>query len=144
MVAVTIQLYRSKIELIKKLIPDAFIGIDLIVGVNGETPEMFAETVEFVDSLDISFIHQFQYSERENTRALKFTPRVTSKQKQERADVVKSVCERKHKEFVQSRLGSVHEVLFESAKKGGMMFGYTDNYTRVERIWKVGCCLQCL
>ena len=124
-------LYRRKIELVKKLIPDAFIGIDLIVGVNGETPEMFAETVEFIESLDISFIHQFQYSERENTRALKFTPRVTSKQKQERADVIKSICERKHREFVQSRLGSVHEVLFESAKKGGQMFGYTDNYIRV-------------
>ncbi len=124
-------LYRRKIELVKKLIPDAFIGIDLIVGVNGETPEMFEETLKFVDSLDISFIHQFQYSEREGTRALKFTPRVTSKQKQERADEVKSVCERKHHEFVEKNLGSVRSVLFESAKKGGMMFGYTDNYIRV-------------
>ena len=124
-------LYRHKIELVKKLIPDAFIGIDLIVGVNGETPEMFEKTVDFVNSLDISFIHQFQYSEREGTRALKFTPRVTAKQKQERANVIKSICERKHSDFVASRLGSVHEVLFESAKKGGMMFGYTDNYIRV-------------
>jgi threonylcarbamoyladenosine tRNA methylthiotransferase MtaB len=124
-------LYRHKIELVKKLIPDAFIGIDLIVGVNGETLEMFDKTVGFVGSLDISFIHQFQYSEREGTRALKFTPRVTSKQKQERADVVKAVCERKHREFVEKNLGSVRSVLFESAKKGGMMFGYTDNYIRV-------------
>ena len=124
-------LYRRKIELVKKLIPDTFIGIDLIVGVNGETSEMFEETLKFVDSLDISFIHQFQYSERENTRALKFTPRVTSKQKQERADVVKTVCERKHHEFVEKNLGSVRSVLFESAKKGGQMFGYTDNYIRV-------------
>ena len=124
-------LYRHKIELVKKLIPDAFIGIDLIVGVNGETPEMFEKTVEFVNSLDISFIHQFQYSEREGTRALKFTPRVTSKQKQERADVIKSICERKHHGFVEKNLGTNRSVLFESAKKGGMMFGYTDNYIRV-------------
>ena len=124
-------LYRHKIELVKKLIPDAFIGIDLIVGVNGETPEMFEETLKFVDSLDISFIHQFQYSEREGTRALKFTPRVTAKLKQERADVIKSVCERKHRKFVEKNLGSVRSVLFESAKKGGLMFGYTDNYIRV-------------
>ena len=124
-------LYRHKIELVKKLIPDAFIGIDLIVGVNGETLEMFNKTVDFVNSLDISFIHQFQYSEREGTRALKFTPRVTSKQKQVRADVIKSICERKHHEFVEKNLGSKRSVLFESAKKGGLMFGYTDNYIRV-------------
>ena len=109
-------LYRHKIELVKKLIPDAFIGIDLIVGVNGETQEMFASTVDFVNSLDISFIHQFQYSERENTRALKFTPRVTSKQKQERADVIKAICDQKHRNFIEHNLGSTRGVLFESAK----------------------------
>lgn len=125
------ELYRHKIELVKRLIPDAFIGIDLIVGVNGETPEMFAQTVDFVESLDISFIHQFQYSEREGTRALKFTPRVTAKQKQERADVIKSICDRKHKQFVESKLGTVRDALFESARKGGKMYGYTDNYIRV-------------
>ncbi|MCF0207561.1 MAG: tRNA (N(6)-L-threonylcarbamoyladenosine(37)-C(2))-methylthiotransferase MtaB, partial [Bacteroidales bacterium] len=74
-------LFRHKIELIKKLIPNAFIGIDLIVGVNGETQEMFEQTVDFVSSLDISFIHHFQYSERENTRALDFVPRTSPKQK---------------------------------------------------------------
>ena len=124
-------LYRHKIELIKKLIPDAFIGIDLIVGVNGETPELFEETVKFVNSLEISFIHHFQYSERENTRALKFTPRVTSVQKKERADIVTEISNRKHKQFVESQLGRTYNVLFESTRKNGKMFGFTDNYIKV-------------
>ncbi len=124
-------LYRHKIALIKSLMPDAFIGIDLIVGVNGETEEMFDETVAFVSSLDISFIHQFQYSEREGTRALKFVPRVTAQQKKERADVVAAICADKHKSFVESQLGKTFNVLFESTRKGGKMFGFTENYIRV-------------
>lgn len=124
-------LYKHKIELIKTLIPSAFIGIDLIVGVNGETQAMFDETVEFVKSLDISFIHHFQYSERENTRALKFTPRTTPAEKKNRSQVITQISNEKHAYFVKQQFGNQFNVLFESTRKAGKMFGFTENYIRV-------------
>jgi len=126
------ELYRHKIEKIKKLIPDAFIGIDLIVGVNGETDELFNETVEFVKSLDISFIHHFQYSERENTRAISFTPKVSPQQKQSRAKIITEISNEKHKAFLQSQIGKEFSVLFESTKKNNKIYGFTGNYIKVE------------
>ncbi|MDD3740379.1 MAG: tRNA (N(6)-L-threonylcarbamoyladenosine(37)-C(2))-methylthiotransferase MtaB [Bacteroidales bacterium] len=125
-------LFFSKITKIKSLIPDAFIGIDLIVGVNGETDEMFDKTVEFVKSLDISFIHHFQYSERENTRALNFKPIVRPQQKQERAKIITEISDIKHENFIKSQIGKDFNVLFESTKKNGKIYGYTENYIKVE------------
>ena len=124
-------LFRHKIELIKKLIPNAFIGIDLIVGVNGETQEMFEQTVDFVSSLDISFIHHFQYSERENTRALDVVPRTSPKQKAERSKIITEISNQKHYNFIKSQLGNTYNILFESTKKSGKMFGFTENYIKV-------------
>jgi threonylcarbamoyladenosine tRNA methylthiotransferase MtaB len=125
-------LFFSKITKIKSLIPDAFIGIDLIVGVNGETDEMFDKTVEFVKSLGISFIHHFQYSERENTRALSFKPIVRPQQKQERAKIITKISDIKHENFIKSQIGKDFNVLFESTKKNGKIYGYTENYIKVE------------
>lgn len=124
-------LYKSKIEQIKHLIPHAFIGIDLIVGVNGETDELFNETVNFVKTLDISFIHYFQYSERENTRAVNFEPKVSPQQKQNRAKIIDKISAQKHKDFMNSQIGKEFTVLFESSKKNNKMFGFTDNYIKV-------------
>jgi threonylcarbamoyladenosine tRNA methylthiotransferase MtaB len=125
-------LFRSKIVKIKSLIPDAFIGIDLIVGVNGETEDFFKQTVEFVKSLNISFIHHFQYSERENTKAINFRPKPTPQQKQERAKIISEISDLKHKEFLSSQIGKDFNVLFESTKKKNKMFGFTENYIKAE------------
>jgi threonylcarbamoyladenosine tRNA methylthiotransferase MtaB len=124
--------YKSKIEKIKALIPDAFIGIDLIVGVNGETDELFNQTQTFVESLDISFIHHFQYSERENTRAINFVPKVSPQQKQARAKIITEISDKKHKSFMESQIGKSFRVLFESSRKNNKMLGFTENYIKVE------------
>ncbi len=124
--------YKSKIESIKQQIPEAFIGIDLIVGVNGETDGLFDKTAKFVDSLNISFIHHFQYSERENTRAVNFTPKVSPQQKQKRAGIITEISDKKHREFMQSQIGKNFKVLFESSRKNNKMSGFTENYIKVE------------
>lgn len=124
-------LFKSKIEKIKSLMPQVFIGIDLIVGVNGETKENFNETIEFVKSLDISYIHYFQYSERENTPAINFEPKVSPSEKHERAKIIDEISKSKHKSFLSSQINKKLQVLFESSKKGNKMFGFTNNYIRV-------------
>ncbi|HQB21644.1 MAG TPA: tRNA (N(6)-L-threonylcarbamoyladenosine(37)-C(2))-methylthiotransferase MtaB [Bacteroidales bacterium] len=124
-------LFKSKIEKIKSLMPNAFIGIDLIVGVNGETKENFNETIEFVKSLDISYIHYFQYSERENTPAINFEPKISPTEKHERAKIIDEISKSKHKSFLSSQINKKFQVLFESSKKGNKMFGFTNNYIKV-------------
>jgi len=124
-------LFRKKIETIKELIPEAFIGIDLIVGLNGETETHFNQTIDFINSLDISFIHHFQYSEREGTSAINFSPKPSSKIKKERAEQIANISDYKHKIFLESFIGKDSKVLFESSKKEGKIYGYTDNYIRV-------------
>lgn len=126
------ELFRNKIDLINKLIPDAFIGIDLIVGVNGETEELFVETHKFVETLNISFIHLFQYSERENTKALDIEPKVAPKQKQNRAEIINQISDKKHKLFLEKSIGKTYSVLFEGGKKKENISGYTNNYIRVQ------------
>lgn len=124
-------LFRHKIEKIKQLIPEAFIGIDLIVGVNGETDDYFNKTEEFVKSLDISFIHHFQYSERANTKALNFEPKIKPLQKQNRSGIINEISELKHKKFLNENINTIKNVLFESTRKNNKMFGYTENYIKV-------------
>ncbi len=125
------KLFKSKIEKIKLLMPDAFIGIDLIVGLNGETEENFKESIEFIKSLDVSYIHYFQYSERENTPAVNFEPKISPEEKHKRAKIIDKVCKLKHKQFLESQIGKHLQVLFESSKKGNKMFGFTNNYIKV-------------
>jgi threonylcarbamoyladenosine tRNA methylthiotransferase MtaB len=125
-------LFTSKIDKIKRLMPDAFIGVDVIVGVRGETNEYFEETKRFLQSLPFSQLHVFTYSERPGTMALKIEPAVAPKEKQERSRQLLELSEEKIRAFYRSQIGTSHPVLFEHTKRGTKMHGFTDNYIKVE------------
>ncbi len=125
-------LYRDRIETIKSLIPDAGIGVDVIVGFPGEGTNEFMETYEFIESLPVSYLHVFPYSERENTPATKMDGVVPEIERARRADNLRSLSEQKKESFAKKYLGSEFEVLFENKVKNGQMFGFTQNYIRVK------------
>ncbi len=125
-------LFRHKMETIKKFIPDAFIGIDLIVGVRGETDEFFDDAYHFVSSLPVSQLHVFTYSERPNTQALRIDHVVSPEEKHNRCKQMLALSDQKLKHFYLSQAGKIREVLFEQPRKGMPMHGFTDNYIRVE------------
>lgn len=124
-------LFRHKVEVIKSVMPHAFIGVDLIVGARGETAELFDESHGFVDSLDISRLHVFPYSERPGTRALAIEHTVDQHEKHKRALKMIALSERKLEDFSKCFIGAVRPVLVEHREKGGVMSGFTDNYLRV-------------
>lgn len=126
-------LFAHKIQLIRQTLPDAFIGVDLIVGMRGETPELFEESYNFCASQPISRLHVFPYSERPNTMALKTIPYVVSaKDKSLRCHRMLTLSEQKLREFTQQFVGTERSVLFEQPKAGeSIMHGFTDNYLRV-------------
>ena len=124
-------LYRSRIERIKKLMPDCGIGVDVIVGFPGETDEHFLETYQFLNDLPISYLHVFPYSERPNTTARKMKEIVPLGIRGERTTQLRSLSDKKKRAFYESQLNSVREVLFEEEIRDGKMMGYTDNYVRV-------------
>lgn len=124
--------FRHRVETIREVMPYAFIGVDLIVGARGETPEEFAASRDFVDSLAISRLHVFPYSERPGTRALTDIDHVVSQHdKHLRAHTMLDISDRKLKEFIDSFIGTVRPVLVEHRAKGDTMGGFTDNYLRV-------------
>lgn len=124
--------FRHRVETIREVMPHAFIGVDLIVGARGETPEAFAASRDFVDSLAISRLHVFPYSERPGTRALTDIDHVVSQHdKHMRARTMLDISDRKLKEFTDSFIGTVRPVLVEHRAKGDTMGGFTDNYLRV-------------
>lgn len=125
-------LFAHKIETIRRLIPDAFIGVDLITGVRGETEELFEESRRFVEGLDISQLHVFTYSERPGTQALKIEPVVPIAERHERCRRMLEISERKLHDFYTRFQGTTRPVLFEQPRKGAPMHGFTDNYIRVE------------
>lgn len=125
-------LFAHKIETIRRLIPDAFIGVDLITGVRGETEELFEKSRRFVEGLDISQLHVFTYSERPGTQALKIEPVVPIPERHERCRRMLEVSERKLHDFYTRFQGTTRPVLFEQPRKGAPMHGFTDNYIRVE------------
>ena len=125
-------LFRHKIEKIKEIMPHAFIGVDVIVGTRGETDELFEEARSFIDSLDISQLHVFSYSERPGTQALKIAHSVDPKVKHARSQQLLDISDRKLHAFYDLHTGSQAEVLFEQTRKGGMMHGFTENYIKVE------------
>ena len=125
-------LFRAKIEKVKAILPDAFIGIDVIVGMRGETAEYFAETQRFLESLPFSQLHVFPYSERPGTMALKLNPVVSPQEKQERSKILSALSDQKLAEFYRSQAGTTHKVLFEHTKKNNKMYGFTENYIKVE------------
>jgi len=124
-------LYRSRIERIKKRMPDCGIGVDVIVGFPGETDDHFLDTYHFLNELPVSYLHVFPYSERPNTTARKMQGVVPVKTRGERTTQLRSLSEKKKRAFYESQLGNSRPVLFESEVRNGMMQGYTDNYVRV-------------
>ena len=126
-------LYRDKVEHIKALMPDACIAADIIAGFNGESEEDFDETKRFVESLPLSYLHVFTYSERPHTAALKLTPRTDMHIRRQRSQELHTISERKMAAFVESQLGKRRAVLWESSRHAGEMYGLTDNYVRVRQ-----------
>ena len=125
------ELYAERVQLIKTLMPHASIGVDVIVGFPGETDEHFKETFDFLHSLDISYLHVFTYSERDNTKALEFKPIVPVAIRNERNKTLRNLSYMKLQYFTNLHAGQTRKVLFEAYNKEGMMEGYTDNYIRV-------------
>lgn len=125
------ELYRGRVKLIKKLLPDAAIGVDVITGHPGETEELFQESYDFVDSLPVSYLHVFTYSERPNTHALNIEPSVQDSVRKERTHKMRRLSRKKRFDFDTSFKGQVRPVLFEGADHNGAMLGWTDNYIRV-------------
>ncbi len=126
-------LFRHKIEKIKEVMPDAFIGVDVIVGTRGETEAYFETAYRFIESLDITQLHVFSYSERPGTQALKIDYVVDPKIKHARSQALLDLSERKLQAFYEAHIGKEADVLFEHTKKEGMMHGFTENYIKVER-----------
>lgn len=125
------ELYAERVQLIKTLMPHCAIGVDVIVGFPGETDEYFKETFDFLHSLDISYLHVFTYSERDNTRALEIQPVVPMHQRHERNKTLRNLSYMKMQYFTQLHAGQTRKVLFEGNVKNNMMEGYTDNYIKV-------------
>ena len=126
------QLFADKIYKIKEVMPDAFIGVDVMVGCRGETPECFEQTFEFLDALDVTQLHVFPYSERPGTAALKIDYVVDEKSKKQRSKRLLALSDSKTQAFYARHIGHTAEVLFEKAPRGRAMHGFTDNYIRVE------------
>lgn len=125
------EVYTSRVEKIKSLMPHACIGVDVIVGFPGETHEDFLETYQFLNELDISYLHVFTYSERENTLAATLGDVVSKKDRNERSRMLHSLSDKKRRFFYEQHLGKTYTVLFEQDVEDGMMHGFTENYIRV-------------
>jgi threonylcarbamoyladenosine tRNA methylthiotransferase MtaB len=126
------EVFESRVEKIKAEIPDAFIGMDVIAGTNGETDEYFRESYRFIADLDVSQIHAFPYSERPGTKALEIKPVIQVDERKQRTLRLISLSDRKTQYFYQENLGTIREVLFEEDKRKKTISGFTNNYIRVE------------
>ncbi len=124
--------FASKVERIREVMPDAFIGVDVIVGTRGETNECFESSLRFLDQLPVSQYHVFSYSERPGTAALRIPHVVSSKQKHERSQQVLSISGRKTQAFYERYIGTVRPVLLEHTRRRNVRSGFTDNYIKVE------------
>ena len=125
-------LFRHKIEKIKQIMPDAFIGVDVMAGMRGETAELFNKSYDFLESLPVSQLHPFTYSERNGTKALEIKPIVPMPERHERTARLVALSEKKLAEFYTSQMGKTRKVLWEQPPKGKPMHGFTENYVRVE------------
>lgn len=126
-------LFAEKIRKVKSMMPDAFIGVDVIVGTNGETDDYFHSSYEFLQSLDVTQLHVFSYSERPNTQALKIEGRVRPEEKKRRSELLHQLSEEKRLAFYRSQIGKRAMVLWEEKRTKGVMRGFTGNYIVVER-----------
>ncbi len=124
------KLYKERVERIKAVMPHACIGVDVIVGFPGETHEQFLETYNFVNELDVSYLHVFTYSERANTRALNITPVVPVPERKERNRMLRILSEKKKRKFYSEHVNTERKVLFEAENDNGIRYGFTDNYIK--------------
>ncbi|MBS1680074.1 MAG: tRNA (N(6)-L-threonylcarbamoyladenosine(37)-C(2))-methylthiotransferase MtaB [Bacteroidetes bacterium] len=125
------ELYTARVEKIKSLMPHACIGVDVIVGFPGETQDDFLETYQFLNELNISYLHVFTYSERENTVAADMPDSVPIKDRNERSRMLHILSDKKRRAFYEANLGQEFNVLFENDVRDGLMYGFTENYIRV-------------
>ena len=125
------QLFADKVHRCRELMPDCFIGVDVMVGTRGETPELFEDSYGFIKSLDVQHLHVFPYSERPGTMALRIPYIVSQQDKQDRAARMIALSDEKQADFTRRYLGTVRPVLLEHGRGKGMMHGFTDNYIRV-------------
>ena len=130
------ELYLSRVEKIKAHIPDACIGVDVIVGFPGETNENFLETYRFLNELDVSYFHVFSYSERPNTEAVKMRGVVPLKVRNKRSKMLRGLSVKKRRAFYETQLGKKKTILLESENKSGFMYGFTENYVKVKTPYK--------
>jgi threonylcarbamoyladenosine tRNA methylthiotransferase MtaB len=129
------KLYRSIIEKINELMPDACIGVDVIVGFPGEDDNLFLESMSFLENLNISYLHVFTYSERDNTHAISLPNSVDANVRAKRSRLLRLLSSRKKATFYERNVGSIQDVLFESEEKNGFIEGFSSNYIRFRRPW---------
>lgn len=132
------KLYKERVAKIREVMPDAAIGVDVIVGFPGETDELFMETYNFLNELPITYLHVFTYSERENTEAAEMEGTVPIPERKKRNKMLRILSEKKKMAFYQTQLGKTLPVLWEHENKDGKMFGFTENYVRVQKNFDAG------
>ena len=129
------ELYMDRVAHIKAKMPNACIGVDVIVGFPGETDDLFLETYEFLNALDISYLHVFSYSERPNTVAATMEGKVPKRVRSKRSKMLRGLSAKKRRAFYESQLGTIQSVLFEGENKEGYIHGFTRNYVKVKSPW---------
>lgn len=129
------ELYQNRVSKIREVMPDACIGVDVIVGFPGETDELFLETYHFLNDLDISYLHVFTYSERDDTEAAIMEGVVPANVRAKRSKMLRGLSVKKRRAFYEAQLNSSHTVLFEGENKEGYIHGFTENYIKVKTPW---------
>ena len=130
------KLYRDRINHVKQVMPNACIGADVIVGFPGETEEEFMETYNFIKSLDLSYLHVFTYSERDNTEAVGLNNVVPSNVRSKRSKLLRALSVKLKRKFYMSQLGTTKNVLFEPENRNGFIYGFSTNYVRIKTPWR--------
>ena len=130
------ELYKERVSYIKSLMPSACIGADVIVGFPGESDELFLETYKFIQSLDLSYLHVFSYSERDNTKAVDLMNIVPKKIRSKRSKMLRTLSVKIRRDFYSRQLGTKKNILFESENKKGFIHGFSENYVRVKTPWR--------
>ncbi|MEG1375768.1 MAG: tRNA (N(6)-L-threonylcarbamoyladenosine(37)-C(2))-methylthiotransferase MtaB [Myroides sp.] len=129
------ELYAERVAKIREVMPNACIGVDVIVGFPGETDELFLETYNFLSDLDISYLHVFTYSERDNTEAVDLDGVVSANVRSKRSKMLRGLSVKKRRAFYEKEINTNHTVLFESENKEGYIHGFTENYVKVKTPW---------
>ena len=130
------ELYKERVSYIKSLMPNACIGADVIVGFPGESDELFLETYKFIQSLDLSYLHVFSYSERDNTKAVDLMNIVPKQIRSKRSKMLRTLSVKIRRDFYSRQLGTKKNILFESKNKKGFIHGFSENYVRVKTPWR--------